>query len=775
MGSRPAFASLLLLIAGPLLVGCGGGAPLVEAERHLAAGRLERAADLLDAHSGPSVDALRARIRTRAEERTLALARIDEIERGRDGRAPGEVLDELRELVTGARDPFVREHAEVALSTAYDWAAERRSTGDRGTAPEDNAGRAQGRERPATSVPTDPLVAAALREFERHVNAKDWRSALGLADRWSNSLGDDTSVRSVFDVQRGMALTAATREADDLVVRAWRLDEAGDRAAAVALLVAAIDRFPASDEVAAGSPVGGVARALGELQGFASLDTIGSDGSDAGCATDAELVAQQRAQPDNDAGLPAAEQGARDTASGAPEGRPDAAEDRESVASAEGAARGRDGSPRRPPAGADDGRGGPGSGAAKRGPANSGAGSRSGGSGLSGGALAGGALGGGVGRDGRPGPPDVGTDPKEHARARFEATRELLVHARTTAERDAAFATLFAASRNSAVGREVLAEALAARFQRVVGRLDRLGSLRRLEKVAEQRRELDVARERALALIFDEVRYFYPFNTPEVSVEQAAQYPAVQREVDALVEAVRAVWDASSTARIPDPLRTEVPELAWLRRRERLVPAGLVLPEKYPAWLEALPHDLEEVDLRSFAWRVDEALEFARSRAIEARNEQLWAKLDIQRASDELVPAAVDRVQVRVTNEYRAMMGRRALAWHPALDRAARGHSVYMNTTGHFGHHESTPERHSPFDRMRLVGYTRGVSENCHMGSADAVGAHRGWLSSSGHHRNLLMAGHREMASAVTGGYWTQNFGLDTSFEQHLDLRGWRD
>jgi uncharacterized protein YkwD len=255
----------------------------------------------------------------------------------------------------------------------------------------------------------------------------------------------------------------------------------------------------------------------------------------------------------------------------------------------------------------------------------------------------------------------------------------------------------------------------------------------------------------------------------------AARYPAVQREVDALVAAVLEVWEGSSRARIPEALRKELPELAWLRRREPLVPGGFSLPAKHPAWLEALPSDFEEVDLRSFAWQLDEARDLARSRAIVARNEKLWAELDEQRATGDQVPTAAEREQVRVTNDYRAMMGRRALAWHPALNMAARGHSAYMNTTGHFGHHESTPDRRSPFDRMRLVGYTRGVSENCHMGSADAVGAHRSWLRSSGHHRNLLMAGHREMASAVMGGYWTQNFGLDTSFEQHLDPRGWRD
>ena len=83
-------------------------------------------------------------------------------------------------------------------------------------------------------------------------------------------------------------------------------------------------------------------------------------------------------------------------------------------------------------------------------------------------------------------------------------------------------------------------------------------------------------------------------------------------------------------------------------------------------------------------------------------------------------------------------------------------------------------ERERPqFDRMRLAGYDHGVSENCHMGSGSAEGAHQGWRRSSGHHRNLLMAGHREMASALASIYWTQNFGTGTQFLGELD--GWQD
>ena len=102
------------------------------------------------------------------------------------------------------------------------------------------------------------------------------------------------------------------------------------------------------------------------------------------------------------------------------------------------------------------------------------------------------------------------------------------------------------------------------------------------------------------------------------------------------------------------------------------------------------------------------------------------------------------------------------------IQAAARDHSDYMSRTGDFGHFEPDPERKTPGDRMRRRGYFWGASENCHMGGGDPMGAHIGWLHSSGHHRNILMEGHREMASGLSGPYWTQNFGAGRDFEAEL-------
>ena len=119
-------------------------------------------------------------------------------------------------------------------------------------------------------------------------------------------------------------------------------------------------------------------------------------------------------------------------------------------------------------------------------------------------------------------------------------------------------------------------------------------------------------------------------------------------------------------------------------------------------------------------------------------------------------------------------MGRRALAWNPRLQAAAKGHSNWMSETGKFSHfNDEDPTRTTPGDRMGLEGYNAGISENLHQGGAGPEGAHYGWTQSSGHHRNLLMPGHREMASAVAGAYWTQNYGVGRGFLE--ELKAWYD
>jgi uncharacterized protein YkwD len=333
-------------------------------------------------------------------------------------------------------------------------------------------------------------------------------------------------------------------------------------------------------------------------------------------------------------------------------------------------------------------------------------------------------------------------------------------------ERDAAFAELVATD-----DEELIAAALEERWNKHARTLAKSATLRELEQLAELRRELDVARKAALALIFDEEEYFYPYNPPECPPEKAAKYAGVQRRVDELVDAVRTVWKRSRPVRIPEPVREALDELAWNREHQEALEISFDLPKEVPAFVFGLPAKLAEVGLAEFAWDAGEQAELATSRKVVALNERLFTQAEASKTGDPAaIPNTEEREQVRVTNAYRALMGRRALAWNAKLQIAAQGHSEYMANTGDFGHTEKgRPGRETPFDRMKQAGYEAGVSENCSMNQTDPEGTHVGWMHSSGHHRNLLMAGHREMASGLASSYWTQNFGTGKSFEALLD------
>lgn len=309
----------------------------------------------------------------------------------------------------------------------------------------------------------------------------------------------------------------------------------------------------------------------------------------------------------------------------------------------------------------------------------------------------------------------------------------------------------------------LLAGALEARWLEDWERVARNPNLRQFLELAADRRELDTAREQALALIFDEERYFYPYNPPECPPDKAAKYAAVQREVDQRVQAVREIWERPRRARIGEALGQLLADVAWLREQSGLAQCNLSAPPEKLAFAEFLAAG-GEIGVAQFAWDAAERKALDLNQRIEARNERLWDALARARPAPD-VPGHDEAEQVRVTNAYRRMLGRSALAWNPKLQFAAQGHSEYMANTGDFGHFEQgDPARRTPQDRMQLAGYRQGVSENCSMGRGDPKSAHEGWTHSSGHHRNLLMPGHREMASAIASSYWTQNFGLDATF-----------
>ena len=269
----------------------------------------------------------------------------------------------------------------------------------------------------------------------------------------------------------------------------------------------------------------------------------------------------------------------------------------------------------------------------------------------------------------------------------------------------------------------------------------------RVAALAEQRRRLDVAREAALALVFDEQRYFYPYRPPEVAPEKAREYWPVQQEVDELRRAVEEIWADSLRVPVSEPLRDMAIEFRWALDRLRQL-GERVEPSPGLAWVLAVGESTRSLTLTSFAWNAEEAARIRHN-----------GRVAIFNAAAEVSAKQDEKRQVGITNAYRIMMGRRALALVEPLQQAARKHSAEMANLGYFAHTSPTPGLESPGQRMFAEGYTAGISENIYRGGG-AASAHASWLTSSGHHRNILMEGHREMGSGVAGGYWTQNFGM---------------
>ncbi len=338
-------------------------------------------------------------------------------------------------------------------------------------------------------------------------------------------------------------------------------------------------------------------------------------------------------------------------------------------------------------------------------------------------------------------------------------------------KRDEHYATLV---EQGADAREALESALTKRWKTAYGNLERGATLGQLEKLAALRELLDVRREEALNLIFDESEYFYPYNPPECPPDKARLYPAVQRRVDELVGRVREVWSDSKTVSLPKKFTAALEELEWNRSRQRELALSFEAPTELPPWLWAIGADTEELTLHTFAWNADEQAVHSYNERILAFNEHNWETYEADKGDDLSEADKLEQDQVRITNAYRMLFGRRALAWNSRIQVAAAGHSDWMSLTGKFSHfNDEDSTRTTPGDRMRLAGYNSGISENLHRGGSGPQGAHDGWARSSGHHRNLLMPGHREMASASSGQFWTQNFGTGRDFLEKL--KAWYD
>src|SRR5262249_48771227 len=201
-------------------------------------------------------------------------------------------------------------------------------------------------------------------------------------------------------------------------------------------------------------------------------------------------------------------------------------------------------------------------------------------------------------------------------------------------------------------------------------------------------------RENALALIFDEVKYPYPYKPPAAPPEVYRQYMETQKEVNKRVDAVRDAWKAAEQH--PVPLQP-----AWVATVSDWRDVGAIMldrgkdfdPPTIPRCVAFADLSGKDVSIRTCFQTGEELESYAYTKAALEWNANVGPRLDKEEVE-----------QMRITNEYRVMMGRRAVAICEKLVSAAHKHSAEMSRLGYFDHESPTPDCKTPEMRIPAEG-----------------------------------------------------------------------
>lgn len=308
-------------------------------------------------------------------------------------------------------------------------------------------------------------------------------------------------------------------------------------------------------------------------------------------------------------------------------------------------------------------------------------------------------------------------------------------------------------------------------------------ALEKLHSLRARREELDRRRAHALLAIFNEKHWPYPHSAPSMQVS----YGIVTGECEKRWKAVEEIWAEPSkgapgnTATLEKLVARHAEIVKELAEKEIDVEAMATAMEPYAIYVGA-----PAMNVRTFFTTKEEKDILAYSRFVmEVYNPEHTSGL-----------SETEIEQIRITNEYRMMMGflfvvEPGPAAYEAIDaanvvtildqaketlrrplkavriderlwKAARAHSDDMSKRGFFAHeapaNPATGEAETtPPDRMRKAGYMGNCGENIAT-SSSPMGSHLMWLHSSGHHRNILTTW-EDMGMGFGGARATQDFG----------------
>jgi len=300
---------------------------------------------------------------------------------------------------------------------------------------------------------------------------------------------------------------------------------------------------------------------------------------------------------------------------------------------------------------------------------------------------------------------------------------------------------------------ELAAAFKAARARCIKAALDKARGSGAWKHLVTLRADLDKKREEALKVIRDEKIYLREDHPDYKKGDQVNG----QARVDQLVlkkhkGSVQELWEQGNAqpAKLDAAAAKEI-ELARRIGEKYLHELGEDVSDddlKPVAFLAFLPSG--PVTLRSYTTTQEELDAYKWNRAVEKYNEAL----------QDLAVTKEEKDHTKIMNEYREMLGLKAMFIDPRLCRSAKKHSAVCNAAKNIWHDGSDG---TPRSRMKAEGFTEGGGENILIGTPSNESWWQGWYQASDHHRNALRPDYNCFGYGYVGNVGTQNLGMTKS------------
>jgi uncharacterized protein YkwD len=299
----------------------------------------------------------------------------------------------------------------------------------------------------------------------------------------------------------------------------------------------------------------------------------------------------------------------------------------------------------------------------------------------------------------------------------------------------------------AAVKADLAAAFRAARARSIRSAQDKARGSGAWKHLVTLRAELDRKRDEALKLIRDEKIYLREDHPDYKKGDQVNG----QARVDQMIlkknkGSVQEIWDQGN-AMPAKPDASLAKEIELARR----------IGDKF---LHDLGEDPDDKDLEPLAFAAFLPTGMATLRSLTMSQEEQdackWNRA-VEKYNDSLQDPAVtadEKAHTKIVNEYREMLGLRALFLDARLCRAAKKHSGVCSAAKKIWHEGSDG---SPTSRVKAEGFPSGAGENVCIGYATGDTWWQGWYQASDHHRNALRPEYNCFGYGYSGNVGTQN------------------